>query len=83
MVGTSKGAHAKKFNKAAAIMINSTSDDQVYSDCLKQTFERVGEAEVENAQMHSLDFAHGGGGITNATIDKFDAAVEYVAIGRW
>ena len=30
-VGTAKAAHTKKFNKAAAILINSISDDQVHS----------------------------------------------------
>ena len=46
---------------------------------LKEKFERVSEAETENAQMQQLALAHKEGETANATIDRFDAAIKYCA----
>ena len=90
-VATVKSVYTKKFQKAAAININTISDDQVHSvqtmyedpvaiwNRLREKSERVSEAQAENARMRLLDFAQNEGETANATIDRFDAAIKYCA----
>ena len=79
----------KKWDKAAAILVSSLSDEeshvvqsvdddpvQIWA-MLKEKLERKSEAEAESAQMQLLDFAHKVSETANALIELFDAATKY------
>ena len=79
----------KKWDKAAAILVSSLSDEeshvvqsvdddpvQIWA-MLKEKFERKSEAEAESAQMELLDFAHKKSETANAQIERFDATTKY------
>ena len=76
------------WDRAAAILITSISDDEIHTvqavdedpvqiwERLREKFERRSEAEAETAHMQLMDFTYREGESANATIDRFETAVK-------